>query len=484
MPHVLLVEDSPTQAQRLALILEEAGFAVETAPNAARGFERLVRGRFDLVLSDLLLPGDSGFDLSRRIKADARFRHLPVVVLTSQADPANVLRGLEAGADGFLTKDREPEEIVGCLQRALARQAPTQAAGATPSRVVFLNQEYALTADRERLLDVLVTAFEDVVHLNERNEASAAALREANAALEERNRRLQQLADELAAAALSERRAHEELKKTEGQLVQSEKMASLGQMVAGIAHEINNPIAFVTNNLAVLHRDVLAAMNVLEHYREGRTVLAGAAPDLAAALDRLEEEMDLPYLQANLPRLFEKSLAGLKRVRDIVTNLRDFARLDEAEFKEVDLNAALASTVEILRHEIKTKEIQLQIPNQELPPILCHPGKINQVFLNLLLNAFQACERGGMVEVRTRLEPGEAVVVEVADNGCGIKPEHLPHLFEPFFTTKPVGQGTGLGLSVSYGIIRDHGGAITAESTPGQGSTFRIRLPLQPPRPT
>ena len=168
-------------------------------------------------------------------------------------------------------------------------------------------------------------------------------------------------------------------------------------------------------------------------------------------------------------------------MRDIVGNWRDFARLDEAEFKEIDLNAALRSTLEIARYELKKKEIRLETGFQELPPVLCHPGKINQVFLNLLMNAVQACALGGALALRTRAVPGEGVEVEVEDNGCGITAEHVPHIFEPFFTTKPVGQGMGLGLSVSYGIIRDHGGSIAVDSTPGRGSLFRVRLPLQPP---
>src|SRR6516162_9287647 len=144
MPSLLLVEDSPTQAQRMALILEEVGFAVTTAPDADRGFASLARGRFDLVLSDLLLPGDSGFDLCRRIKADPRLRHVPVVVLTSQADPINVLRGLEAGADGFMTKDREPEEIIGRLRRTLEGCAPREKAEEGGTRVVFLDGQFKL----------------------------------------------------------------------------------------------------------------------------------------------------------------------------------------------------------------------------------------------------------------------------------------------------------------------------------------------------
>jgi len=167
-------------------------------------------------------------------------------------------------------------------------------------------------------------------------------------------------------------------------------------------------------------------------------------------------------------------------VRDIVKNLRDFARLDEAEFQEADLNAALASVLELLRHEAKAKDVRLETHSEPLPPVLCQPGKINQVFFNLLVNAIQACARGGTVATRTQAEAERGVVVEVQDNGCGIKPEHRPHLFEPFFTTKPVGQGTGLGLAVSFGIVRDHGGSIEVESEVGRGSTFRVRLPRQP----
>jgi signal transduction histidine kinase len=169
-------------------------------------------------------------------------------------------------------------------------------------------------------------------------------------------------------------------------------------------------------------------------------------------------------------------------VRNIVSNLRDFARLDEAELKDADLNAAFESAVEVLGHEIRHKQIRLERDLRPLPPVLCHPGKINQVFLNLIVNAVQACEPGGTVTLRSRAEDGR-VVAEVEDNGCGIAPEHRPRLFEPFFTTRPIGQGTGLGLAVSFGIVRDHGGAIEVESTVGRGSTFRVRLPLRPPLP-
>jgi PAS domain S-box-containing protein len=258
------------------------------------------------------------------------------------------------------------------------------------------------------------------------------------------------------------------LKETQAALVQTEKMASLGSLAAGVAHEINNPIAYVTNNLVVIRRDTQAILAALDAYRRGET----------AEAFRLEAAADVDYIRENFSRTCDKTLEGLQRVRDIVRNLRDFARLDEAEFKEADLNAALKSTIEIVQHQTKAKDIRLVTEFGALPPVLCHPGKINQVFLNLLVNAIQACDRGGIVTARTRAETGGGIVVEVEDNGCGITPEHRKRLFEPFFTTKPVGQGTGLGLSVSFGIVRDHGGAIEVDSEVGRGSTFRVRLPL------
>jgi PAS domain S-box-containing protein len=260
------------------------------------------------------------------------------------------------------------------------------------------------------------------------------------------------------------------LRETQAALVQTEKLASLGRLAAGVAHEINNPLAYVTNNLAVIRRDTQAAVAALDAHRRG---------DMVAAA-RLEKEADIDYLRENFARTCDKTLEGLQRVRDIVRNLRDFARLDEAEFKEAELNAALKSTIEIVRHQTKEKGIRLETDLGALPVVMCHPGKINQVFLNLLVNAIQACDRGGIVTARTRAELGAEVVVEVEDNGCGISPGNRPRLFEPFFTTKPVGQGTGLGLSVSFGIVRDHGGAIEVESEEGRGSVFRVRLPLKP----
>jgi len=170
---------------------------------------------------------------------------------------------------------------------------------------------------------------------------------------------------------------------------------------------------------------------------------------------------------------------GVGRVRDIVKNLREFARLDEAELDEVDLNAALASTVKMLQHEITGRQLQIEECLAASPVVLCRPGKINQVLYNLLLNAIQASLPQRTIQLRTAVR-GEDVVVEVEDQGCGIEAANLPRIFDPFFTTQPVGRGRGLGLTMSYAIVRQHGGSIEVESDFGRGSVFRVRLPRQP----
>jgi signal transduction histidine kinase len=401
---VLLAEDEALSRLLLRTFLEDWGYQVTVVQDGAAAWRAFQEGDFPIVLTDWIMPEMDGPDLIRRIRSVPAHRYVYIILLTAKSEKQDLVQGMEAGADEFMIKPPDADEL-----RVRLRAG---------ERIIRLEQTLAAQ--------------------------------------------------------------NQELRETQAALVQTEKLAGLGRLAAGVAHEINNPIASVSNNLAVLARDTLAALEVLDVYRRGRAVLERHEPALAAEAARLEQEADLAYFQENLGRTCEKSLQGLQRVRDIVRNLRDFARLDEADFKEADLNAALASALEILGHEIRNKEIRVSRSFEPLPPVLCHPGKINQVFFNLLVNAVQACSQGGAITARTHGEAGKGVVIEIEDNGCGIQPEHRARLFEPFFTTRPIGQGTGLGLSVSFGIIRDHGGAIEVESAPGRGSTFRVRLPLRP----
>jgi two-component system, NtrC family, sensor kinase len=459
---VLLVEDSPTQAEQLTWLLQEEDFTVTTVGDAEQGLQQLEQEAFDLVLTDLMLPGLSGFDLCRQIKAQPRWRDLAVVVLTSQADPINVLRGLEAGADGFMTKDREPGEIIGRLRRALNR--PPRSGEA--ARVVFLDCQFQISADREQLLNVLLAAFEDMVHLNQQYHGTLHQLRTLNTQLQE--------------TVHSEQQALARLKQAQSQLVQAEKLSSLGQMVAGIVHEINNPLALVSNNVFVLQRDAQALHDLVALYREGDATLAAHLPELGQRIGAYSAEIDLPYTLANLAGLLARSSEGLRRIQQIIKGLREFARLDTSGWKEVNMNDGIAFILDLFQSRAAQQGVKMQADLGRLPTILCQPANLNQVLFNLVANALEACPTGEQVTVRTR-PVQDGLEIQVVDSGRGIDPAIRERIFDPFFTTKPPGKGPGLGLSISHSIVQDHGGRITFTSAPGRGSSFTVFLPQKAP---
>jgi signal transduction histidine kinase/HAMP domain-containing protein len=267
-------------------------------------------------------------------------------------------------------------------------------------------------------------------------------------------------------------------------VVQSEKLASLGMLSAGVAHEINNPLAFIATNLAVLERDSRFLLALLAMYQSGDDGLAGAQPELHGQIERFAAEFDLVYVRENMGTILERTRNGVKRVADIVQNLRGFTRLDQAEDNHADINEAISAALVMLRGRLDRALITIEEHKGELPLVAGSPAQLNQVFLNLLVNAMQAIEavnrEGGRITITTA-DKADEIWVEVSDNGCGIPEENLPRIFTPFFTTKEIGDGTGLGLSISYGIIDDHGGRLQVESKVGEGTCFRVILPTARP---
>ncbi len=267
-------------------------------------------------------------------------------------------------------------------------------------------------------------------------------------------------------------------------LAHTDKLASIGLLSAGVAHEINNPLSYVGNNLAVLQRDVTGLLEMLCEAEAGFEVVKEAAPEKAARFAKISEDVDWPYIRQNLAPMIDRTLEGVRRVANIVQKMRGLARTSRPRWESVTFAELLDSALEMMRGRLKRDGVEVTIENHGVQVVQCVPTDISQVLLNLLINALQAVEtngrtEGGRIEIDVR-HLGPWVQISVADNGAGIASEDLDRLFDPFFTTKPVGEGTGLGLAISHGIITGHGGRIEVDSRVGEGTRFRVLLPKDP----
>ena len=275
-------------------------------------------------------------------------------------------------------------------------------------------------------------------------------------------------------AALTE--ANRKLEEAQFQLLQSEKLASIGQLAAGVAHEINNPIGFINSNLGTLGGYVESLLAIDAAYTDVLHTLPGDVQQAFADVNALKISADHDFMVGDLRQLIKESHDGLERVKTIVRDLKDFARVGSAEWLWSDIHQGLESTLNIVWNELKYKA-QVQREYGTLPQVHCIPSQLIQVFMNLLVNAAQAIVRQGIIRVRTGCSDKQ-VWVEVIDDGIGIPEENLNRIFDPFFTTKALGEGTGLGLSLAWGIVQRHRGTIEVESEPGKGATFKVTLPI------
>ncbi len=417
-PVVLIVDDDAMTRILVIEALEPEGFEIVEAASGAEGIEAFQRVRPDIVLLDVSMPGMNGFECCARIRKLPDGERVPIVVLTGNDDDS-IASAFEAGATDFASK---------------------------PMR-------WKLLGHRVRYLLRASGVLEDLAR-------SEAGLSEANSELGEMNSKL----------AL----AHV-------QLLQSEKLASIGQLAAGVAHEINNPIAYIFSNFGTLENYLEKLFSMLTAYEGAEKMIASL--DAVSELHSTKREMDFDFLKNDVPEIMQESKAGLIRVKEIVQSLKDFARAESTpDWHLGDLHKGIDSTLKVINSEIKYKaDIVKEYGN--LPEVECILSQLNQVFMNIVVNAGHAMgEKQGKIIIRTSAGP-DTVCVEITDNGAGIPKEMQSRIFEPFFTTKPIGQGTGLGLSIAYGIIKNHKGSIEVRSVQGEGTSFFITLPIKQSAP-
>lgn len=420
---ILIVDDNPNNIRILFDILHEAGFKVYVVKSGEMALEKLPVIQPDMILLDIMMPGIDGFETCKRIKADSRIKEIPVIFLTALSDTENKVKGLLGGAVDYISKPIQVEEVLARVNIHLALR----------------NTELMLKKE-----------------VKERTEAQ--------------NRLEQTLT---------------ELQQAQTQIIQSEKMSSLGQLVAGVAHEINNPVNFISANLTHANdyaQELLRIINVYQHH------YPNPLPEVEAEI----ETSELNYLIEDFPKLLQSMKVGAKRIQEIVLSLRVFSRLDEADIKPIDIHQGIDSTLMILGHRLKANSERLAIQvikkYNELPLIECYAGQLNQVFMNLICNAIDAIEEkitksvlpNPEISISTELVESNIVKICIADNGLGIPEQVKQKIFNPFFTTKPIGVGTGMGLAISYQIITErHAGSLHCVSELGQGSEFVIQIPLR-----
>ncbi len=407
--------------RRILIVDDEAGvremfaeylresFECKTAASAEEALVELAAQPYALVISDVMMPGRNGVELLREI--NLRYRDTAVIMVSGVDRPQRVRDALRVGAFDYLIKPCELGVLTLSVERALERRSLQRTARIYKDHLESQNVELA---NRQR-----------------------------------------------------------ELERLQAQLVHTEKMASLGQLSAGIAHELNNPAGFVYGNMDLLQGYISELAKLFDAYD---TV---ALPEDAALLvDSLKAQIGYERLMGDLNSIISDCREGAQRICDVVKNLRLFSRLDEAELKRINIHEGIDSTIRLLSSYYSTGHIVLRRDYTDLPPVNCYAGQLNQVWMNLLVNAAQAVSDQGEVTISTRRD-GDSVAIAISDTGTGIPEDERSRIFDPFFTTKPIGEGTGLGLSISYGIVERHGGTIAVVSELGTGTTFTVRIPIR-----
>ncbi|MBD2163796.1 response regulator [Calothrix membranacea FACHB-236] len=448
---ILIVDDTPTNLEVLSEALTDAGFDVAVATTGESAIRQIEYDPPELILLDVMMPGIDGFETCNRLKANPKTKNIPIIFMTALSDTVDKVKGLSLGAVDYITKPFQQAEALARIQVHLKLQ---NISAAMEKQNVRLKQEIAERANAEAALQRLTQELE--LRVTERTKELSQAL--------------------------------QDLQNAQVQLIQTEKLATLGQLVAGVAHEINNPINFIHGNLDHASSYIDELLELLKLYQ---TQFPHPTPEIA----QKSKEIDLDFLRADLPKIISSMAVGTQRIQEIVQSFRNFSRHDEAEVKEVDIHDGLDSTLMMIDHRLKTNTeyppIQVVKEYGNLPPIECFAGQMNQVFMNVLSNAIDAleelmgeghsyCSLSPMIRIQTEVMGANRIAIRIADNGPGIPKEVQKRVFDPFFTTKPAGKGTGLGMSISHQIITEkHGGLLSCISNPGKGAEFIIEIPIQ-----
>lgn len=580
MTHVLLVEDSPTQAEEIKFILESANFEVTLSRCAEDALRELKTRDFDVIVSDIIMPEMSGYDLCKIIKANRNKRHIPVILLTSLHDPMDIIHGLECGADNFITKPCNPDSLIrnvkGILENKRLRFENRLNLGI---EIMFLGKRFTINSDKEQILDLLISTFEDIVQKNKELQKNQIELALAKTRLEDYTRKVEgqarvsedkyrslmqgardaifvasadgkileinQQAEDLLGQKSTELIGHQcetlfdhagqiflienlqkiqktdksgvtltdicmigsnaatvcvdisvskiktgdhsillmiarditDRKQLQQQLLHHEKMATVGTLAAGIAHEINNPIAIILENL-----NHLSKYN--EHIKQDIneiSLVENLSTDLIQShIQSLHRKMKSHYAKLDVDQVITDSIQGGERIRDIVKDLKIFSHVSDTDAAIVNVNDRINETLRMAYPEIRHRaRIEKQLAT-DLPDIIANSGKISQLFLNLIVNAAQSFEdenaERNVIYISTKNIKNH-ILIEISDTGNGIPKSIINKIFDPFFTTKSVGVGTGLGLSICYEIVQKHRGTIQVESEPGLGTKFSLTLP-------
>ncbi len=483
---ILIVDDTPTNLGILFEFLAESGFKVLVARDGESAIQKAEYAPPDLILLDVLMPGIDGFETCQRLKAKESTKDIPVIFMTALSDTVDKVKGLSLGAVDYITKPLQHEEVLARVNVQLSIRNLTKTLREQNTR---LQQEIEQRARAEAELKTLTEELErrvdartaELSQSNDRLKQEIQERRSAEKALQQSEAQLRTQAQWLEQALL-------QLQQTQTKLVQSEKMSSLGQLVAGVAHEINNPVNFIHGNIlhaAVYSQDLIELVKLYQQ----------KFPQPGTEICDRAEAMDLEFVIDDLPKLLSSMKVGTDRIREIVQSLRNFSRHDEADMKLVDIHSGLESTLLILNNRLKCKSerpgIQVIKEYGNLPQVECYAGQLNQVFMNVIANAIDALDEynsqrspeqikanPSTITIRTEVTGRDNICIRIADNGPGMTEDVKKHLFDPFFTTKPVGKGTGIGLSISHHIVVEkHGGSFHCSSAPGKGAEFAIEIP-------